>query len=213
MDIIREIEALNNEVKQLNKKRDKLLWEKTRAEEELRNLLNEYNAKYGTALTPENVSAEFTAVKADLENQYSQLRYAVDHINDAPQVQPSSSSAGAENVIANQGVNGSQVGNRVSEGVSSFNTGFNSSGSQGVSPSVNSFTSPSQGVQSSQPMQNPQFEGHSQFNSAPQIAQEPQGFQKRVGSMSDFEEPESQEPSLEDRLIGQAFDFSKYVGN
>lgn len=211
MDIIREIEALNNEVKQLNKKRDKLLWEKTRAEEELRNLLNEYNAKYGTALTPENVSAEFTAVKADLESQYSQLRYAVDHINDAPQVQSSSSSAGAENVIANQGVNNSQVENRVNEGVSSFNTGFNSNGNQGVIPSVNSFTN--QGVQSSQPMQNPQFEGHSQFNPAPQIVQEPQGFQKRVGSMSDFEEPESQEPSLEDRLIGQAFDFSKYVGN
>lgn len=211
MDIIHEIEVLNNEVKQLNKKRDKLLWEKTRAEEELKNLLNEYNAKYGTALTPENVSAEFTAVKTDLENQYSQLRYAVDHINDVPQVQSSSQSAGT--VVVNQGVNDSQVGNRVSEGVSSFNTGFNSSGNQGVSPSVNSFTSPSQGVQGSQTMQNPQFEGHSQFNPAPQIAQEPQGFQKRVGSMSDFEEPESQEPSLEDRLIGQAFDFSKYIGN
>lgn len=207
MNIIREIEALNNEVKQLNKKRDKLLWEKTRAEEELRNLLNEYNAKYGTALTPENVPAEFTAVKADLENQYSQLRYAVDHINDAPQVQSSSPNVNAGNIIENRGVNDSQVVDTNNAGVSSFNTGFNPSAGQ----EVNSFTN--QGVQGGQPMLNPQFAGQPQFNPAPQTTQEPQGFQKRVGSMSDFEEPESQEPSLEDRLLGQAFDFSKYIGN
>lgn len=210
MDIIREIEALNNEVKQLNKKRDKLLWEKTRAEEELKNLLNEYNAKYGTALTPENVSAEFTAVKTDLENQYSQLRYAVDHINDVPQVQSSGSSVSVGSSIPNQGVNVSQFGGTNNVGVSSFDTGFNSSTGQGVNSGI---SSKNQGVQGGQPVQNPHFEGHSQFNPAPQTAQEPQGFQKRVGSMSDFEEPESQEPSLEDRLIGQAFDFSKYIGN
>lgn len=194
MDLIHEIEVLNNEVKELNKKRDKLLWEKTRAEEELKNLLNEYNSKYGTALTAEGIFAEFEAVKSELEKQYSQLRYAVDHINDVP---PTSTvnNTGVSSASANTGVSVAQ-------------------------PSVNN-TNVSQQAGVQMPMQYQQYQVPSQaqfnqgFNQGVSQSQTsvPSAPQKRVGSMSDLESPESNEPSLEDRLMGQSFDFSKYIGN
>lgn len=200
MDLIREIEVLNNEVKELNKKRDKLLWEKTRAEEELKNLLNEYNSKYGTALTAEGIFAEFETVKSELEKQYSQLRYAVDHINDVP---PTSTA------------NNTGVSSASANSVNTVNTGISE-----AQPSINN-TNVSQQAGVQMPMQYQQYQVPSQaqfnqgFNQGVSQSQTsvPSAPQKRVGSMSDLESPESNEPSLEDRLMGQSFDFSKYIDN
>ena len=80
MDIISEVKALNSKAAELNEARKKALWEKNRAEEELKTALVEYNKKYGTSLTADDISSEFSKVEAEIKAQAEKVKAEIEAI-------------------------------------------------------------------------------------------------------------------------------------
>ena len=86
MDIISEVKALNSKAAELNEARKKALWEKNRAEEELKTALVEYNKKYGTSLTADDISSEFSKVEAEIKAQAEKVKAEIEAIENGEEI-------------------------------------------------------------------------------------------------------------------------------
>ena len=74
MDIIEEVKALNKKAVEMNEQRNKALWEKNSAEKALASALAEYNEKYNTNLTVEDVPSEYEKVEAEVKLQAERVK-------------------------------------------------------------------------------------------------------------------------------------------
>ena len=95
MDIISEVKALNSKAAELNEARKKALWEKNRAEEELKTALVEYNKKYGTSLTADDISSEFSKVEAEIKAQAEKVKAEIEAIERGEEIVNSTDSGNA----------------------------------------------------------------------------------------------------------------------
>lgn len=73
MEIIEKVKALNAKATNLNKKREKALWERNKAKEELAKAIADYKEKYGVELTEEKIAEEYNTVLADITAKAEKL--------------------------------------------------------------------------------------------------------------------------------------------
>lgn len=79
-DLLKDIEVLNDTVRELNKNRDEALWRKSSIEEELQTEIKAYADKYGVVLTKDNIEIEFARVESELRKQYEDLKSKVEMV-------------------------------------------------------------------------------------------------------------------------------------
>lgn len=88
MDIIEQAQALNKKASELNKQREKALWDVNRAKEELERGLNDYNVKYNTSLTIDTIEVEYEKVVTETRKQAEKVQAQIEAIERGEDIVP-----------------------------------------------------------------------------------------------------------------------------
>ena len=121
-EITKRVEELNAKVKSLTYERMRQLAEVEQAEKRYKEGIAQYNAKYGTAITPENINEEYTKVEAELEKKATELAEQIRYIESGEYKQKAVSEASSVSVT---GTDGKAVEANVEAPVFNNNAGVN----------------------------------------------------------------------------------------
>ena len=80
VDIIKEIEELNERANKLNKERERAIWERNKAEADFSQALSDFNKKYGTSFTADDIDAEYKRVEIEVTEGAKRLRAELEAI-------------------------------------------------------------------------------------------------------------------------------------
>lgn len=121
-EITKRVEELNAKVKSLTYERMRQLAEVEQAEKRYKEGIAQYNAKYGTAITPENINEEYTKVEAELEKKATELAEQIRYIESGEYKKKAVAEASSVSVT---GTDGKAVEANVEAPVFNNNAGVN----------------------------------------------------------------------------------------